>query len=635
MLIRGIKNMKKRWNQPGSLFVKPAAPAGTAAPERAWWKTLLHNLRFFKIFRGLSTAIGAMVLISMLAGMIFGAIFQEQEEFVPEQMILTFRLHDGLEEIPAADGFFAGLGSLTERRLSVQEMIEAIDQAATDPRVKALSFSIEGGDFSIARVQELRAAIKRFRASGKPAYAFSPSYAEAGGGMGPYYLAAAFEQIWIQPVGFLTIMGFDAEMPFAAAALKKIGINPQFYQRKEYKSVMENIARENMSPENREMMTSILRDIMDGLVTDIAADRGMAPQAFRLAVDQGVFTDQEAVAAGLVDRIGHGDVLVSEVRKTLSGNPDDENLKLYGLNRYFLNAMADTVPENAPKIGFVHAVGNIVPRSDGGGMGDGIIAADKTASAILKGVKDEGIKAIVLRVDSPGGSPTASETIRRAVERALEKKKPVIVSMGAMAGSGGYWIVTDATRIFAQPATLTGSIGVASGKLEASGLMEKIGVNWDGVQIGRNADMNSIVKPFSEDGDKRMQVMMDSIYAAFTDRVARGRKLTPEKVEAIAKGRVWTGRQALGLGLVDELGGLDAALDYAAKQVGAENRNQVRLVELPRKRTPFDRIFELLNIEVAMGRITGVAMAVLEKKLDLAAMPSVSVSDPFLAQGLK
>lgn len=624
--------MKKRWNQPGSLFVKPAAPR---VPKTPWWDPLLRKLSFFRIFRGLSTAIGAMVLLSMFFGMIFGSALQQQENPVPQDMILVLRLNQGLEEIPAVNSFLAGLENIADRRLAVQEMIEAIDQAATDPRVRALTLSIEGGDFSIARVQELRAAIKRFRASGKPAYAFSPSYAEAGGGMGPYYLAAAFEQIWLQPVGFVTIMGFDAEMPFAAAALKKIGINPQFYQRKEYKSVMENISRENMSPENREMMTSILRDIMGGLVTDIAADRKMTPQAFRLAVDQGVFTDQEAVAAGLVDRLAHGDAVVAELRKLLTGDPENEDLKLYGLNQYYHNAMQDTVSDDAPQVGFVHAVGNIVPRADGGGMGDGIIAADKTASAILKGVKDEDIKAIVLRVDSPGGSPTASETIRRAVERALEKKKPVIVSMGAMAGSGGYWIVTDATRIFAQPSTLTGSIGVASGKMEAGELMSKIGVNWDGVQIGHNADMNSIVKPFSEDADKRMQAMMDSIYAAFTDRVAKGRKLAPEKVEAIAKGRVWTGRQALGLGLVDELGGLDSALDYAARQVGAENRSQIRLVELPRPRTPFDRLFELLNIEVAMGRIGGAVTAVLQRKFEEAAMPAVSVSDPFLARGLK
>ncbi len=615
--------MMNRWGRPGSLFVKPPQKKEPVRKRCGIVRFFLGSLR------KICTFLGAVVLIAFIAGVFASAGLMEKKEPIPDQMILTLRLKNGLEEQSIDGNIFGGFDGIPSNRMSVREMVDLLDRAGGDSRVKAMAVSLEGGDFGVSHVQELRAAIKRFRASGKSAYIFSPSYAEAGIGMGAYYLATAFDQIWMQPVGSLALPGYDAEMPFALNTLKKIGVNPQFFHRKEYKTVMENVSRDSMSPENREMTTSLLRDILAVIVADIAADRKMDPKDLYASIDQGVFTDKEALDKKLIDHLGYSDVLLGELRKLVTGNPESPDIKLVTMGSYrsFIG-IPDT--ENMPQIGFVHAVGNIVSADGGGAMGKDVIVADKVSGAIMKGVTDQNIKAILLRIDSPGGSPTASETIRRAVEYSASKGKPVIVSMGGMAGSGGYWIATHATRIFATPSTLTGSIGVASGKFEASELMSKIGINWEGVQIGKNADMWSFTGPFSEGGEERMNTLIDSIYTSFTTRVAEGRKLSPEQVEKIARGRVWTGKQALDLGLVDELGGLDTALDYAAKQAGATDRAHVKIVELPRARTPFDRIFELLDIEVAMNRIAGVALGIMGQKIDQARMPGVEVYDPFL-----
>lgn len=630
--------MPKRWNRPGSLFSKATHPKPSEPRKRRFslFRFILDGVR--RTF----TFVGALIVLFALFGYVGTAMVDKEDRKLPAQMVLTMTLDDGLHELPAGGGFLPGFEAFGQTKLTTQQMIDTLDLARNDPRVKALVFSLQSGDFGLSQVQELRAAVKRFRAAGKPAYAFSPSYAEAGGSMGAYYLAAAFDEIWMQPVGMVSLPGFDADMPFFLEGLNRLGVTPQFFQRKEYKSVMESFTRDGISPENREMTTSLLTDIIQVVVTDIAADRGLTEGQVYAAVNQGIFTDDEAIRTKLLDRLDYGDALVSSLRQEFTGDADNKDMKMITLSHYLkapnskptkINSK-DERDKGKPLVGLVYAAGNIVPDESGGGVRSNVAAANKISSAIMRAVRDEDIKAIVLRIDSPGGSPTASETIRRAVEHAISKDKPVIVSMGGMAGSGGYWIAADATRIFALPATLTGSIGVASGKFAAPVLMEKLGVNWEGVQIGNNADMWSFTKPFSAEGQDRMNAMIDNMYAAFIDRVSRGRKLSPETVERIARGRVWTGHQALEIGLVDELGGFNEALDYTAKQIGAENREGVEIVELPRPKTPFDRIFEMLNIEVAMNRIVGVAMNMMRQNVDQARIPAVSVYDPLLEQRL-
>ena len=630
--------MLKRWNRPASLFSKKHSQKAPPPPKRRF---SLFGFIFGAIRRTFTLVGGAIVLFALF-GYVGTAMVEKEDHRLPAQIILTLTLDEGLIEMPAGGGLLTGFEAFGPTRLTTQQMIDALDLARKDPRVKALVFNIQSGDFGVSQVQELREAVKRFRESGKPSYAFSPSYAEAGGSMGAYYLASAFGEVWMQPVGLLSLPGFDGEMPFVLEGLNKLGVSPQFFQRKEYKSVMETFTREGISPENREMMASLLTDILDIIMTDIAADRGITKGQVKMAVDQGVFTDEEALRSKLVDRLDYADALISSLRQAYTGDADNESMKTVTLSRYFKNPQARPIKiktkgerdKGKPLVGLIYAAGNIVPDDRNGGLRSNVAAANKISAAIMRASRDDEIRAIMLRIDSPGGSPTASETIRRAVEQAVSKGKPVIVSMGGVAGSGGYWIATDATRIFALPATLTGSIGVVSGKFAAPGLMDKIGVNWEGVQVGENADMWSFTKPFSAVGRERMNIMIDNMYGSFIDRVAQGRKLSPETVETIARGRVWTGSQALEIGLVDQLGGFNEALDYAAQKIGAENREGIEIVELPRPKTPFDRIFEMLNIEVAMNRVAGVAFGMIQQKMDQAATPAVRAYDPLLEQRL-
>lgn len=591
-----------------------------------------HPFRFvWGAFKRTSTIIGAIILIGAVFSLLASSPAVKQEE-LPQKLVLALQLKDGLSEEPMGGSLLETIQTFGEPHQTVQDIVSTLDRAAADKRVAALAVNIKGGEFGAANVQEIRAAVKRFRASGKPAWVYSPSYEEAGGTMGAYYLAAVFEQIWMQPVGFVGLPGYDAEMPFLADALKKIGVQPQFFQRKEYKSVMENIARAQMSPENREMTTSILTDITATMVADIAADRKLPPENISKDIDTGIFTDREALAARLIDKIDYADVMLATLRQSLGANLNDEK-SVPPVE--FADYQATKPKKNTgPKIGVISAIGEIIADDSGGGFGKTVVTPDRISEAFQSAIDDKDIKAVIFRIASPGGSPTASETIRRAVQKTVAKGKPVIVSMGSMAGSGGYWIATDATRIFALPATLTGSIGVAGGKMDFSELMKKLDVNWDGVQIGKNADMNSMTKPFSESGTERMNAVMDSIYAAFTDRVAKGRKLTPEVVEKIAKGRVWTGSQGLANGLVDELGGMDAALDYAAKTLKVADRSQLDIVDLPKPKSAFDQVLDLMNIKTAMGWFGHVAMDFISGKVKQASMMKVTTFNPALNQKL-
>lgn len=626
--------MLKRWNRSGSHSSR-RSPRKEAQPRKRRFSPFGF---IFGSIRRVFTLVGGMVVLFAVFGYVGSSMVDREDRKMPDRIILTVTLDDGLQELPSGGGLFPGLDAFGHSRLTTQQMIDALDMARKDPRVKALVFNIQSGDFGLSQVQELREAVKRFSERGKPSYAFSPSYAEAGGSMGAYYLAASFGEIWMQPVGMVALPGFDAEMPFVLEGLDKLGISPQFFQRKEYKSVMENFTRDSISPENREMMSSLLNDMIDVVTADIAEDRGLIQGQVRAAVDQGVFTDQEAIRANLLDRLDYADALIASLRLKFTGDAENTAMKTVTLARYAKAAghkprkmkTGDKNDTGKPLVGLVYAAGNIVADDDSGGFRSNVAAASRISTAIMRASRDDDIRAIILRIDSPGGSPTASETIRRAVEYTVGRGKPVIVSMGGMAGSGGYWIATDATRIFALPSTLTGSIGVVSGKFAAPALMEKIGVNWEGVQIGENADMWSFTKPFSEDGRARMNAMIDNMYGAFIDRVAKGRKLSPETVERIARGRVWTGNQALAIGLVDQLGGYHDALDYTAQQIGAENREGIEVVELPRPKTPFDRLFRMMNIEVAMGHVTGVAMEMLRNQADQARMPTVKAYDPLL-----
>ena len=574
----------------GSLFYKPKKNNKEVTAKR--WN-------FFSIIgraiKKTCTAIGAMVLFSTVVSVIMVTMLAgKAAPPLPDDMVLVFKIEEGVTEVQTRPSF---LEPFPFTQPTIRNVVDTLDKARDDSRVRGLVVSLKGGGISVAHIQELRTAVKRFKESGKFAKIYAPSYADGLGGLGKYYLASAFDEIWMQPVGMLSISGVHLEMPFAREALDKIGVSPQFFQREEYKSAMESFTNSTMSPANKESLDDLIGNMTARMMSDIATDREMHMVNLSRQIDKGILTGEEAIAAKLLDRLDYADVMVSEIRKEATGDPEDESVELISLAHYS-QGKKKTPPSPSKKdktnIALIYAVGTIVDTA--GAQGNA--GADEISATIKEAYDDESIEAIVLRVDSPGGSPTASETIRRALIKAKEKGKKVIVSMGPVAASGGYWISADADMIFALPGTLTGSIGVVMGKFEASELWKKLGVNWDGTQFGGNADIWSMNKPFDADAEKRMNILIDDVYDAFVKRVADGRKLSNAQARQVARGRAWTGEQAKVNGLVDELGGLDSALDKTATLFGGKDRHDLNVIRMPRELSKVEQLLELFGQQV-------------------------------------
>lgn len=571
-------------------------------------KPFVHRVGGF-LYHGLKRlcmAMGAMLLLSILASGFMASLISGQStvQALPDKMVLSLSLEGEFSDYSTPSPYSLGV------KPHFRHIIDAIDHAQTDRRVKGVLLSSGGASLSLAQMQELRGAIRRFRASGKPAWFYAESM---DAGLGNYYLASAADQIWMQPVGSLAIGGLRAEMPYARHLLDKLGVEPQFFARKEYKDVFSTFSEKEMNKNTRESVNLILSDISTAMITDIEADRKLDAGNFLQFMNKAVLTDQEALHSGLIDKLDYFDVLKKDIRVAVTGSDDVKAMKFVRLSRYMddlhKHSLQAELALKPVKIALVYAVGTIVSDDDiamsssgySAYYGGPMASAKDLAKEIEEAARKDDIKAIVVRIDSPGGSPTASETIRRALAFAQQNGKKVVVSMGGTAASGGYWIAASADRIYAMPMTITGSIGVAGGKFVFAELWKKIGVHWDDIQIGSNADLYSPNQPYSEAGRERMNAMMDSIYAAFITRVAEGRKLPVERVDEIARGRVWTGQTALSIGLVDEIGTLNDALDHAAILAGLRSRREAGILIIPREKTPFEKLTELLDMQVRVG----------------------------------
>lgn len=528
---------------------------------------------------------------------------------LPEEMVLLLEFDNGINEIPPEASFS---NPFAKDQMTLRHYLQAIDAAKTDDRVKGIYARLRGGGFQLAQIQEIRNAIKDFKESGKFAYIYSTSFGEGGGGLGRYYLSSVFDELWMQPLGIVMIAGVNAEMPFARGVLEKIGVEPQFFQRKEYKTAYENLTDKSMSAANRETMERLVGDISFDLVRDISADRDMTPEKFKALVDKGLLTADEALAEGLIDQMSYADLLIERIKKDVTGDPENEDLVFQQMKDYVEGVQAEqdkkntalvTKGEGKPGVAVVYVVGAIMTGKAGVSaaplamMDGGIAASDVIAPAILEAMEDETIHTIVLRVDSPGGSPAASEAILRALDKAKEKGKNIVVSMGGTAASGGYWVAAHADHIFVSPMTVTGSIGVLGGKFSMRELWEKLDINWEGVSWGENAGMWSANAPFDAAGAERMNAMLDNVYRNFLIRVAKGRGMSIEDVDKVAGGRVWTGKRALEVGLADKEGGLNDALDYAATLSGGQNRHDITVQLFPKPKTALEELIAILSGE--------------------------------------
>lgn len=576
----------------GSLFYKAPRIVEAAASSKPKGRGVIGFAG--RLLKRIFLFIGGVLVFSFMTGFIIG-LFLGGGKTLPDDMILAFNITDPIGEAERAPSL---ADPLAASGMTVSDLVGTLDRAALDGRVRGILVSLDNAGIELAHIQEVRAAIHRFRAAGKFAYIYTSSFADLGSGIGAYYLAAAFDKIWMQPVGMVSMTGLSLEFPFARDALDKIGANPQFLQREEYKSAMESLTSNQMSEPNREAMQSILDDLSRQIVADIAKDRGITPDVLQAQIDRGLLTGRDALKEGVIDHLDYADILVDKTREAITGATGGEEPPIVLIEDYFSAISQGKAGGEKANTALVRISGEIVPGSD---PEPGYATGDYIASGIMEAADDDTIRVIVVRVDSPGGSPSASETIRRSMVYAKEKGKKVIVSMGPMAASGGYWVAVDADRIFALPSTLTGSIGVIMGKFELSALWGKIGVNWDSLSWGKNARLWSMNAPMSEGERQSLDLAIDDTYELFIERVSEGRKLSPDTVRALAKGRAWTGVQAQGSGLVDALGGLDSALDYAAEQIGLSDRSKLDIRIMPEPLTPLEQFMSLLGVQVSAG----------------------------------
>ena len=459
---------------------------------------------------------------------------------------------------------------------TLRDVLDGIERAESDQRITGIIARVGDNQLGTAQTQELRDAVARFRAKGKFALAYADAFGELNSGMRSYYLATAFDEIWLQPVGGVGLVGLRVEMPFFRGTLDKLGIEPRIDHRSEYKTAANILTETKMTPAHREETEALLRSVFGQIVAGIAEGRRLEPDQVRALIDQGPFDTNQAVDAHLVDHVGYRDDAVAAARRRAG-----ENATLVPLSRYLDGA--GRPHQSGPIIAVIYGTG-LIARGDSSSnplAGAGVMGADTIARAFRLAAEDRGVRAILFRVDSPGGSATASETIWRETLRAREAGKPVIVSMGNVAGSGGFYVAAAADKIVAEPATLTGSIGVVAGKVLVGGFSEKLGVTWDVSQIGRNAGIYSVIEDFTPAEHERLERNLDYVYESFKERVAQGRKLSPAAVEEVARGRVWSGEDAKARGLVDALGGFDDALSLAKSAAGIAAESDVTLKTFP------------------------------------------------------
>ncbi len=483
--------------------------------------------------------------------------------FGSSKRIAAFNLDESFPYQPAT-GLFV---SSSESYIG---LLNRLKKAAEDPGIKGVLIHLESTPFSLAQIEELRALIAMARAHGKTVAV----YLDRSTGNSAYLLACAADRVYLHPAGELDLIGLSAEVQFLAGTFELLGIEPQFVKRSEYKSSPERFTNTESSQASREQMNALVDDMFSALSGGIAEGRSRSVEQVVKLIDQGPFTGAEALERDLVDALLYPDELEEELDALFSkGHTLDSD---YGLESDVSGW------RSRHEIAVVYVDGVIVsgPSQAPGFLSSGRSAGSETIVAQLNQArKDPSVKAVVLRVDSPGGSAFASDDIWRAVERLKEEDKPVIVSMGGTAASGGYYVSAGATAIYANPSTITGSIGVYSGKYSAAGLYDRIGINVEQYTRGRNAALYSLSTPLDDSEYAAMDRMVADIYRQFKEKVATGRGMSEETVEQVARGRVWSGVDALEQGLVDELGGFHDAVARARTEAGIPERAEVSLIQ--------------------------------------------------------
>lgn len=539
------------------------------------------------------------------------------EQKVTEHQWGEIEISGLLPEAPTAPGLF---GEIQE---SLMDLVKRLDRAAEDKKLHGLVLKIKSTQIGWGKLNEVRAAIGRVRAAGKKTVA----WLETGESM-DYLLATACEEVIIPESTALLLVGLRAEVSFFKNLFDKLDLKADVLRVGEYKSAAEPFTRSEMSPAFREEMEAILDGYYGQMLQIVSSDRKITSEEAKSVIDAGPLTAKAALEAKLVDRLEYVDQLESRLkgeapqgkikwqRRYGKKKIDTDFSGFGGMVKMMELMMGIEQPQRKtsnPKIAVIYAVGPInTGRSQSGGLGGETMGSDTIIKAIRQAREDSFVKGVVLRVDSPGGSALASDLMWRELELL---KKPFVVSMGDTAASGGYYISMGADKIFAEPGTLTGSIGVVGGKIGLQGLFDKIGVNTTVISRGRNSGVMSVSSGFTDSERESMEKLLYDIYGQFTAKAAAGRKMPVEELEKLARGRVYTGTQALQIKLVDEIGTLEDAYNEVKKMAQLESESKIDRLVLPKPTSPFEALFGPLDTEVRQREIRQTAHEVSREML--------------------
>jgi protease-4 len=534
-------------------------------------------------FAVLLSVLGLAVVVS-IGGFVLLYLAFGREPRIPADATLVLRVGGDLTETAPDDvvGYIRGVKTPT-----VRSLVDSLRKAKVDSRIKAVLIKPTGFASPFwGKVQEVRDAMLDFKQSGKPIYA----YLEYGGDR-EYYLATAADKVYLMPSTSLDLIGVATYSLFLRGTLDKIGAVPDLRRIGEYKTAVNTFTETGYTPAHREMDESLNRDLFEQIVSGIAEGRNKEAGEIRQLIDEGPFLPEEALRAGLVDDVQYED----QVNEKLAG--DGELRQLEG-DEYAGVSETSLGLNQGPRLAVIYAAGTITSGKSGyDPLNGAVVGSDTLIDYIRRARRDSSVRGIVLRIDSPGGSATASDAIWRELMIAKNERadRPIIASMSDLAASGGYYIAMPAQMIVAQPSTLTGSIGIFGGKIVTGGVYEKLGARIESTSIGRHAEINSPVRPYNPDEVRELDEHLQAFYDQFVEKVATSRRSTPEKIDAMAQGRVWTGRQAKERGLVDALGGLEEAIRLAKEQAKIPADSAVEIVVYPPRKSFYEILSDQLN----------------------------------------
>lgn len=524
------------------------------------------------LLAGLTVVIGAFSLVRLT----------DRTPALPGDATLLYKLEGDVPETAAADVPFPGLIPGQQNEISLLDHHQMLRRAATDSRVRAVLFMPRGVDAGWGKLGELRSALLAFKKSGKPLVAWlrNPGARE-------YYLATACDQVYFTREDLLNVKGIRAELTYVKRTLDKVGAEFEVEHAGRYKDAGDIFTRTEPSPETRQVMDSLLDNVYGHLIQTVASARKKSPQDVRALFDQGPFLADRAKAAGLVDGLLYEDEVMGLVARRLGQG----ELKKMALGDYHRASRAARLADGGKKVAVLVGEGGIVRESVSNGFSDEDgISSEGFRKAVQQVANDKDVSAVILRIDSPGGDAIASDEILREL-KLLSRKKPMVVSMSDVAASGGYYMAITGDPILAYPNTVTGSIGVIYGKPNLRGTYEKLGLDTTLITRGRYAAIDSLSKPMTPDERTKLAEGVQAVYQSFLQRVAEGRRKPVSQIAPLAEGRVWMGSQARQNGLVDELGGLDRAVELVKQKAKMGKDERVRLVQYPQKRNFFEQVF--------------------------------------------